>query len=107
MAKDSYLIRILDAAASIHGSIAGILEAKAAEAEIYRSWVVTHQQPSAYSDRGEMHKQSLELNEQIIEVIEGITKMELGLARNLKIILNQDKQPPAGLGELLGSGNSL
>ncbi|MBC8080102.1 MAG: restriction endonuclease subunit S [Gorillibacterium sp.] len=94
MSRDQSYLQILDAAARMQESISRILAAKLAEAQINQVWISNQLLPGKYSETSELHKQSMELNDQLIEVIDGITKMEFGLARNLKIILNREEPQP-------------
>ena len=94
LSRDQSYLEIMDAAERMQDSISRILAAKLAEAHINKTWISNQLLPNKYSEANELHKQSMELNDQLIEVIDGITKMEFGLARNLKIILNREDPQP-------------
>jgi len=96
MDRTAAFLDMLNSAARIQEHIAAILEAKAYEAEKARSWVCTHMQESRFGNCDDIHKQSMELHDSIVEVIEGITKMELGLAKNLNIIVGGDEGEQTG-----------
>nr|WP_275444790.1 restriction endonuclease subunit S [Paenibacillus sp. ACRRX] len=70
-------------------SISMILEAKAMEAEKSRNWMLNHftHQPAATPH--EQIEEALEIHEQVIEVLEGLTKLQQGLARNMKTIFHR------------------
>ena len=87
--SDSY-IRMLDAFARYQGNIALILEAKAVESEKSRSWLCEYVKDGAFSDHKEQLKQCGHVHEKLIEVIDGIVKMEYGFARNMKTLLGRD-----------------
>lgn len=88
---DDYL-RILQATVKLQENIAAILEAKAYEAEKSRSWITRIVRSSHFASPEDLFKQSAQLHEAMLEVIDGITKMQLGLARNLKALLGRSDQ---------------
>lgn len=81
MSNEESFMRILDASVVIQRNTYLILQGKAVEAEKVCQWVLTQ-----YRDAGEL-KDSLSIHEQIVEQIEGITRMGSGLCRNLRIVL--------------------
>lgn len=87
--EDAYQIT-LDAIAKLQWNVALILEAKASEAEKVRTWICTHITNDTYEAHHEQLATCLQLHEQNIEVIEGLTKLCNGLSRNMKVILNPD-----------------
>ncbi len=102
---------ILGAMANIQFNISLILEAKAYEAEKSRNWVCGRIDSGCFSNHEDPVKYSMEYHEQLVEVIEGITKMEEGLARNLKVVLGQDQADSSSggygdLGGLMGLGGT-
>lgn len=112
MSRTQSYTRILQAAAKFQLNIAVILEAKAAEAEKSRHWICNHLVPHAYDGHAEHVKETMDIHDQLIEVIEGLTKMESALAKNMQIILNQKENPNSlgmggGFGDLLGLGGGL
>ena len=107
--RQSY-IHIIDAYARYQGNIALILEAKAVEAEKSRNWICEYVQDGALGDHKEQAKQTGAVHEKIIEVIDGIVKMENGFARNLKLLLNRaeesgDSDSSGLFGDLFSSGD--
>jgi hypothetical protein len=97
--NESY-IRMLEASAKIQYNIAAILEAKAYEADKAKSWICSNLHPSRYKSPDELHKQTLDIHDTIVEVIDGITKMEQGLARNLKIVLGGGENDSEGYNDM-------
>lgn len=85
---DSYY-RLLKAASKFQSNIALILEAKASEAERSSEWICHHLNSSHFEDHGEQLKKTMEVHNQLIEVIDSMTKMEQALARNMQVILGQ------------------
>lgn len=91
MSKEDSLMRMLEAAVAIQRETSLILEGKAVEAEKVRRWVLSHE-PSASG-----LKDSLIIHEQIVEQIEGLTRIGSGLCRNLRAALGTE-EPSAGGG---------
>ncbi|WP_135553136.1 restriction endonuclease subunit S [Paenibacillus cymbidii] len=107
MSREANYMRILEATARVQENVAAILEAKAFEAEKSRSWITRQVHHSLVQGPEELFKLAEELHGAMLEVIEGVTKMELGLARNLKTLL--DKNDPmdgfgGGFGDFDGMG---
>lgn len=80
-------MRMLDAAVTIQRETSLILEGKAVEAEKVCQWVLSDHRFGA-----EGLKEPLGLHEQIVEQIEGLTRIGSGLCRNLRIILGTSEQ---------------
>ncbi|XEC93400.1 restriction endonuclease subunit S [Paenibacillus tarimensis] len=100
--EESYL-QMLDAAVRIQFHVSAILEAKALEAEKSRNWVCNYVCDSAFEEYEDQLKQTLQLHETVVEVIDGLTKMEIGLGKNLKAVLNKSEQSSgAGMSEMFG-----
>jgi hypothetical protein len=108
MSREEAMLAMLEAAAKLQYNIALILEAKAVEAEKARSWLCQHLSDASFALYGEQLKKSLEIHDQLIEVIDGLTKMESGLTRNLEVVLNKgepaDGQGASGFGDMFGGG---
>jgi hypothetical protein len=92
----------LDAIAKIQWNVAMILEAKATEAEKVRNWLCTHITNDTYVAHQDQLTTSLQLHEQNIEVIEGLTKLCNGLSHNLKIILHPDGDESDNIASMFG-----
>lgn len=94
MSKEESFIRILDASVVIQRNTSLILQGKAVEAEKVCQWVLTQYTGSD----GEL-KDSLSIHEQIVEQIEGLTRIGSGLCRNLRIVLGtSDDQNTESMG---------
>lgn len=81
----------LDAISKLQWNVVMILEAKATEAEKVRNWICTHMTNDTYAAHQDKLSSCLQLHEQNIEVIDGLTKLCNGLSRNMKIILDPDE----------------
>lgn len=90
MSKEESLMRMLEAAVAIQRETSLILEGKAVEAEKVRQWVLS--QESSASGL----KDSLVIHEQIVEQIEGLTRIGSGLCRNLRVALGTEDQAASG-----------
>lgn len=84
-------MRMLDAAVAIQRETSLILEGKAVEAEKVRQWVLS-QDPSAIGGL----KEPLTIHEQIVEQIEGLTRIGSGLCRNLRIAVGTEERAASG-----------
>lgn len=94
MNREESLMRMLDAAVSIQRETALILAGKAVEAEKVKEWVLNQAEPG-----DEMAiKEPLQLHEQIVEQIEGLTRIGTGLCRNLKAVLGSDQDDHEEMG---------
>jgi hypothetical protein len=92
MQREQSFLSILEATAQIQLHISIILEAKATEAEKMRCWICNHVSATSFNeDHKTQVKYAIEIHEQLIDVIDGLTKMENGLAQNLKVILGEDQ----------------
>jgi len=82
--------RILAANASIQHHLAVILEAKANEMAKVGAWTQSQVRSSGYPMHEVQFKDALRIHERMVEVIDGITKVEIGLARHMKMTLHND-----------------
>lgn len=98
MSREESLMRMLDAAVSIQRETALILAGKAVEAEKVKQWVLNQAEPGD----GMAIKEPLKLHEQIVEQIEGLTRIGTGLCRNLKAVLGSGQEDHDEMG--FGSG---
>ncbi|OXM83490.1 hypothetical protein [Paenibacillus rigui] len=96
--EDSYH-KMLQAAAQLQWNISLILEAKAVEAARSCQWICQHMKSSHFEDHSVQVKKTVEMHEQLIEVIEGITKMEQALAKNMHVLLGQSEENEQGGGD--------
>ncbi|MCM3785873.1 restriction endonuclease subunit S [Neobacillus mesonae] len=92
MSREESMLQIMDAAVKLQHNISLILEAKALEAEKIRNWSVNHLSEAVFESHEEQLIMSLKLQEHLIELLEGINRMEAGLNSNLKALLNRSEQ---------------
>lgn len=93
MSKEESFMRILDASVMIQRNTYLILQGKAIESEKVCQWVLNQY------DRGGELKDSLSIHEQIVEQIEGLTRIGSGLCRNLRIVMGtSDDENNVGMG---------
>jgi hypothetical protein len=104
--RSDVFLQMLDSTARLQRDIALILEAKAVEAEKSRSWICNHW----FADELDAHERHMKhtcgIHDQLIEVIDGITKMEHALSRNLHTLLrqNQHSRGPEAMGAAFSIG---
>jgi hypothetical protein len=84
--------KMLHVAAQFQKNIAIILEAKSVEADRSSQWICRNLSSEHIGGHSEQVKRTIEVHEQLLEVIEGLTKMEQALGKNLQVLLgkNQD-----------------
>ncbi|UVI28655.1 restriction endonuclease subunit S [Paenibacillus spongiae] len=92
MSRETAYARMLDASAKLQQNVAMILEAKATEAEKVRNWLCNHVTPDAYQEQQAHLKDTLGVHEQLIEVIDGLAKLNQGMANVLKAVLRHDQE---------------
>ncbi|WP_307589505.1 restriction endonuclease subunit S [Paenibacillus wynnii] len=98
MSREKAYLQMLDSTATIQWNIAMILEAKAVEAEKVKQWTQHHIHAKAFASHEEQLKESLSIHEQIVELMEGLTKLENGLYSNLKAVLGSGEEEGGGEG---------
>lgn len=98
MGREQAYLNMLDAAAKIQWNVAMILEAKAVEAEKARNWIINHVSESSFEDHEKQLSDPLDVHEQLVEVVEGLTKLQNGLCSNLKTVLATDEEETGGAG---------
>ncbi|NBD26513.1 restriction endonuclease subunit S [Paenibacillus glycinis] len=102
MSRETAYVRMLDASAKLQWNVAMILEAKALEAEKVRSWMINHVTPDAFADQQEHLKSALQVHDQLVEVIDGLTKLSMGMTNVLKAALRHDGEAEGGFEGMLG-----
>lgn len=90
MSRERSYIKILESSANMQFNISLILEALATKAEKSRNWVCRHISAPAFDNHDDQLKQSIEIHEMLVGVIGGLTKLEYGMAKNMKVILGHD-----------------
>ncbi|MFP4978930.1 restriction endonuclease subunit S [Paenibacillus sp. CN-4] len=87
MSREKAFLQMLESTAVLQWNIAMILEAKAVEAEKVKDWTHHHIHPRAFESHEDQLKETIGIHEQIVELLEGLTKLENGLCSNLKAVL--------------------
>jgi hypothetical protein len=95
---------MLQAAAHFQMNIALILEAKSVEAARSCQWICQHLSSDHFETHGDQVKRTIEVHEQLLEVIDGMTKMEQALAKNLQVLLGQKEDDADSAGGAVGGG---
>jgi hypothetical protein len=93
--EEAYL-SILEATGKMQFNVSLLLEAKSLEAEKAKNWLCNHISRNSFSNHGDQLTQVLTIHQQIVEVIDGLTKLEHGLGKNLKIILETNEHGEHG-----------
>lgn len=96
MNREEAYLAILEATGKMQFNVSLLLEAKSLEAEKAKNWLCNHISHNNFSDHGDQLLQVLTIHQQMIEVIDGLTKMEHGLGKNLKIVLETHENENGG-----------
>lgn len=109
MSREQAYLNMLGAAAQIQWNVAMILEAKAVEAEKVRNWMLNHVHEGCFEDHEKQLTSPLNIHEQLVEVLEGLTKLQNGLCSNLKTLLPSEEESGGGdaMGGLFGGDLDL
>ncbi|MEF2967934.1 restriction endonuclease subunit S [Paenibacillus sp. M1] len=111
MSREQAYMEILDAAVKIQWNVALILEAKAVEAEKGRNWILNHIHAESFDDHEKQLSEPLDVHEQLVELVEGLTKLQNGLCSNLKTLLPPESEDSGGddgdFGDMFGGGFDL
>ncbi|MBM7566717.1 restriction endonuclease subunit S [Paenibacillus sacheonensis] len=108
MSREKAYAKMLDASAKLQWNVAMILEAKALEAEKVRSWMLNHVTPDAFADHQDHLKATIRVHEQLVEVIDGLTKLNMGMTNVLKAALRQQEgESDGGFEGMLGGSFDL
>jgi hypothetical protein len=102
--REQAYFSILDAIAKMQFNVALILEAKALEAEKAKNWLCNHLSSSSYDNHEIQLIEAIDIHQQMIDVIDGLTKMEAALGRKLKVILGHNESIEEGG---FGGGNNI
>ncbi|AJS57456.1 hypothetical protein [Paenibacillus sp. IHBB 10380] len=99
MSREHSFLQMLEASSKIQLNIALILEAKAIEAEKIRNWTVNCLSADVLHCHDKQLSVPLQIHGQIVELLEGMTKLENGICSNLKAVLRgQESEEDGGLG---------
>ncbi|MMZ63246.1 hypothetical protein D3C76_170910 [compost metagenome] len=102
MSREQAYLHILDANSKIQSNVAIILEAKAVEAEKVRNWILNHVHQGSFETHEKQLSEPLSVHEQLVEVVEGLTKLQNGLCSNLKSLIVSDDDSSGGDGDFGG-----
>lgn len=91
MSRTNSYHKLLVSAASFQKNVSLILEAKSFETTSACRWICNHLGAEHLGDHNDQVKKCLEIHEQLIDVIDGLTKMEQALTKNLHAILGDDE----------------
>lgn len=91
MNREQSFLNVLDAVAKMQWNVSMILEAKAVETEKVRNWITNHVHSGSLESHEKKLTEPLGIHEQLIEIIEGLTKLQNGLCSNLKAVLASDE----------------
>ncbi|MBP1156658.1 MULTISPECIES: hypothetical protein [unclassified Paenibacillus] len=89
MSREEAYHKILNSVSQFQLNISLILEAKAAEASRSSQWLCHHMSSSQFEQDGDQLRKTVEIHDQLIEVIDGMTKMEQALAKGLQALIGE------------------
>jgi hypothetical protein len=92
MNREQAYKRMLGATANMQWNIAMMLEAKAEEAEKARNWICNHITSASFLGEQTQMKQTAQINEQVIEVLDGVNKMSQGILSVMKSVLQKPNE---------------
>ncbi|WP_150269708.1 restriction endonuclease subunit S [Paenibacillus tepidiphilus] len=92
MSREKAYLQMLESSAAIQWNIAMILEAKAVEAEKVKQWTQNHVHARVFESQQDQLKESISIHEVVVELMEGLTKLENGLYSNLKAVLGSGEE---------------
>ncbi|MFF2483989.1 restriction endonuclease subunit S [Paenibacillus sp. NPDC058071] len=90
MEREQAYLRMLGATANMQWNVAIMLEAKAEEAEKARNWICNHITTESFIGDQTQLKQSIQMHDQIIDVLDGVNKMGQGIVSILRALLDKD-----------------
>ncbi|MUT65863.1 restriction endonuclease subunit S [Paenibacillus sp. NEAU-GSW1] len=92
MDREQAYLRMLGATANMQWNMAVMLEAKAEEAEKARNWICNHITAASFNGDHLQLKQSIQMHDQIIEVLDGVNKMSQGIVSVLRAVLPRESE---------------
>lgn len=104
MNRNDLYLHMLDATAKLQHEIALMLEARVVEAEKSRNWICLHINSANLDGHEHQMKQSGEIHEHVIELIDSLTKMENSLNRHMQALLGHNE---SGAGAGAGGSNEM
>lgn len=106
MDRNDLYMQMLDATAKLQGEITLMLEARVVEATKSQNWICEHINGMNVEGHDLQMKVTGEIHESVIDLIDGLTKLENALNRQLKAVLGPN-QSASGDGMGLGMGGLL
>ncbi|CAN7324687.1 hypothetical protein LJR153_001805 [Paenibacillus sp. LjRoot153] len=106
---DLYM-QMLDATGKLQSEISLMLEARVVEASKSQNWICQHINTTNLEGHDHKMKVTGQIHESVIELIDGLTKMENALNRQMKALLGKQSSGSAiGLGsdDDMGFGGAL
>ncbi|MBD2871517.1 restriction endonuclease subunit S [Paenibacillus sp. IB182493] len=91
MTREQSYLRMLKSTVNMQWNIASILDAKAAETEKMKNWYLNHIHAEVFDSHQKQLGQSLQLHEQVIEMIDGITKLNMGIVSVMRAVLKENE----------------
>jgi hypothetical protein len=79
----------MQAAAAFQHEIGMILEGQAVAAHKSRDWICNHLSAGGFASPAQLVKQSVDIQKKVIDVIDGLTKMENALGKYLEVLIGQ------------------
>ncbi|ACT00110.1 hypothetical protein [Paenibacillus sp. JDR-2] len=92
MNREQAYMRMLGATANMQWNIAKMLEAKAEEAEKARHWICNHITSASFPGDQTQLKQTAQINEQVIELLDGVNKMSQGILSVMRSVLPKSNE---------------
>ncbi|MFD1953708.1 restriction endonuclease subunit S [Paenibacillus thailandensis] len=92
MSRENAYLKMLGASANMQWNMAIILEAKALEAEKARNWICKHVSFDAFDENEQQLRQSVQVHDQVVEMIEGIAKYNQSMVAMLRAVLQTDDE---------------
>ncbi|CAG7647792.1 hypothetical protein ACFQI7_20645 [Paenibacillus allorhizosphaerae] len=89
MSRSASYNKMLRSIQEFQHNIALILDAQAFEAARSKHWVCNHLDSSHFMNHYEQVRRTGEIHNQLLEVINGLTRMEQALAKNLQALLTE------------------
>ncbi|MFX3632608.1 MAG: restriction endonuclease subunit S [Candidatus Pristimantibacillus sp.] len=105
MNREQAYMRMLGTTANMQWNVAIILEAKAEEAEKVRNWICNHISSDSFIGDQYQLKQSVQMHGQVIDVLDGINKMNQGIVSVLRAVLQKDQDGDQHDGQDYGDNN--
>lgn len=91
MTRAKSALKILTEATDMQRSVADMLESKAMDMESLRDWLMHTVRSSHFDSDHDLVKQTVEFHNLMIDILQGVTKMECGLARHMKLLLEEQE----------------